>query len=208
MTNEECIKCGKQLKRKRLSGMCNSCVKIGRKMSNETREKMRIKALGNKRSLGIKRSKEVKKRISDGHKGEKSVFWKGDDVGYNALHSWLIRELGPASYCSNDITHKAKRYEWANISREYKRDLNDYKPLCPSCHRKFDFTEEIRNKLRKNNIGNKNASKSIRQILTDGFRDFESIYDAELITGILHTSIANVLAGRSKTAGGYKWIRI
>ena len=31
-----------------------------------------------------------------------------------------------------------KRYHWANISGEYKRDLTDYKRLCVSCHRYFD----------------------------------------------------------------------
>ena len=32
------------------------------------------------------------------------------------------------------------RFEWANISGEYKRDLNDWMNLCVSCHKKYDYT--------------------------------------------------------------------
>lgn len=31
------------------------------------------------------------------------------------------------------------RYEWANISGEYKRELSDYESLCVSCHRIKDL---------------------------------------------------------------------
>jgi len=84
--------------------------------------------------------------------GEKHYKWKGGEVGYHALHSWIIREFGKATKCenkdcvyprknnANSWVRGARRYEWANISGEYKRDMKDFIQLCPSCHRKYDAT--------------------------------------------------------------------
>ena len=63
--------------------------------------------------------------------------WKGDNVGYDALHDWVKRRLGKANICSNNFEHKGP-YEWSNISYEYKRILSDWKSLCRSCHHKKD----------------------------------------------------------------------
>lgn len=65
---------------------------------------------------------------------EKHPNWKGDNVGYNALHSWIQKKLGKPSKCDKCKTIKAKRFEWANISGKYMRDLNDWKRLCAKCH--------------------------------------------------------------------------
>ena len=73
--------------------------------------------------------------------GEKSRRWKGESAGYAAKHMWITKHYGRASKCSLDSSHKAKRYEWANISGEYKRDMSDYIELCPSCHRKMDLKQ-------------------------------------------------------------------
>lgn len=66
--------------------------------------------------------------------GDKNGSWKGEDVGYRAIHYWVVQRLGKAKRCSKDILHKSTRYHWANISHEYKRDLNDWIELCPSCN--------------------------------------------------------------------------
>lgn len=68
--------------------------------------------------------------------GEKARRWKGNDASYAAKHLWIVKHYGKASYCENNPHHKAKRFEWANISGKYRRDREDYRPLCPSCHRK------------------------------------------------------------------------
>ena len=71
--------------------------------------------------------------------GEKSGMWKGNEVGYGALHSWIGRRLGKASSCIlEDLTCKGV-FDWANIDGEYKRDLNDFIPLCRSHHTRFDY---------------------------------------------------------------------
>jgi hypothetical protein len=66
--------------------------------------------------------------------GERNPNWKGDGVSYRNLHRWVVRYLGKASYCSKNKEHIANYYHWANISGEYKRELTDWRPLCPSCN--------------------------------------------------------------------------
>ena len=81
-----------------------------------------------------KLSEESRKRISEGHKGEKAYQWKGDSVGYENLHKWVRKQLGKPIKCVKCNTKEAKRYVWANISGEYKRDLSDWQELCNSCN--------------------------------------------------------------------------
>src|SRR2546423_10956461 len=66
--------------------------------------------------------------------GENSKSWKGDKVGYTALHAWIRRQLGTPNVCEHCGTTDAKRYEWANISGQYKRNLFDWIRLCKRCH--------------------------------------------------------------------------
>ena len=67
--------------------------------------------------------------------------WKGSDVGYSALHAWLVREFGRPRLCERCGTTTAKRFEWANKSRSYQRDRSDWERLCTSCHRKDGYTK-------------------------------------------------------------------
>ena len=68
--------------------------------------------------------------------GKKNPRWKGDDVGYSGLHAWVLRILGKPIRCEN--CPSKKNLQWANISKKYKRDINDWKQLCVVCHRRFD----------------------------------------------------------------------
>src|SRR3990167_5589544 len=70
--------------------------------------------------------------------GRNNLNWKGNDVGYGALHHWVYRKLGHPKKCEDCETTIAKRYEWANISKKYKRDISDWKRFCSKCHRAFD----------------------------------------------------------------------
>ncbi len=68
---------------------------------------------------------------------EESRLWKGNEVGYNALHCWVKKHLGKAIECI--WCHKTTgRIDWANISHEYKRELNDWMMLCHKCHINYD----------------------------------------------------------------------
>jgi hypothetical protein len=102
--------------------------------SEEAKRKMREKLKGRiPWNKGIKYEKIT---------GEKHFLWKGNNVGYFALHSWISRNKGKPSKCER-CGKKKKKYEWANISGEYKRDLNDYESLCVACHRIKDLKGHI-----------------------------------------------------------------
>ena len=89
--------------------------------------------------------------FKDGHKGlegEKNPEWKGDDAGYRALHSWAYRRLVRPKNCVKcekpnktlDTKTGPRQYlQLANVSGEYKRSLDDWMFLCPSCHTTYDL---------------------------------------------------------------------
>ena len=79
----------------------------------------------------------VSRRLNGGNVSENHYRWKGDSVGYYALHNWIRKQKGKARKCEE--CGKEGRCHWANISGEYKRDINDFKSLCASCHRQYDY---------------------------------------------------------------------
>lgn len=87
----------------------------------------------------ISRSKqEYCRKHSPFNKGEYHYEWKGGEAGYDALHDWITKEQGRArdkecAYCGS-----TSNVVWANVSREYKRELDDWIPLCTVCHFKYD----------------------------------------------------------------------
>lgn len=73
--------------------------------------------------------------------------WAGDEVGYSALHQWLRRRYGDPCMCEVCGTcDPGRKYEWANISYEYRRDRSDFKRMCISCHRKYDKRSGTKNR--------------------------------------------------------------
>ncbi len=76
--------------------------------------------------------------------GDKNWNWKGDKVGYHAIHNWIKRTLGTPETCegcgkSGVTSGQRNRIHWANKSGKYKRDRNDWMNLCMSCHMLYDF---------------------------------------------------------------------
>lgn len=70
--------------------------------------------------------------------GKKHPQWKGDNVGYRAIHHWIEKYFGKASKCEKCKILNLSRYHWANISGKYKRNITDWLQLCPSCHKLLD----------------------------------------------------------------------
>lgn len=68
--------------------------------------------------------------------GLKPGNYKGERASYSAHHHWVKYHLGKASECEN--CGKGERFEWANISGEYLRELSDWVSLCVRCHRLID----------------------------------------------------------------------
>jgi len=95
-------------------------------------------------SKGDKHKKLSKSKVSQslfGKIGSNSRRWKGQKASYEAKHMWIIKYYGNANKCQqkNCNYKNPKRYEWHNLSGEYKRGISDYIQLCPSCHRKIDM---------------------------------------------------------------------
>lgn len=70
--------------------------------------------------------------------GENHPNWVGDKVNYTTLHVWVKRWRGAPSLCENCGSTTATKYEWANLSGEYLRDLDDWARLCRHCHMLID----------------------------------------------------------------------
>ena len=69
--------------------------------------------------------------------GENNASWKGDKAGKQAFHRRLYALHGKPKKCSKCGTVKAKIFDYANLTGKYE-DLNDYAPMCRSCHAKYD----------------------------------------------------------------------
>lgn len=82
------------------------------------------------------------------NRAEANGHWKGDGVGYFALHAWMRRHLAKPESCTD--CGEIKRLELANISQEYKRDLRDWEWLCRRCH----MIKDGRLKRFRDNAGN------------------------------------------------------
>lgn len=65
-------------------------------------------------------------------KGSRHPQWKGDNVGIDALHTYVRKRLPKPEKCQ--CCNDAPPYDLANISNEYKRDLDDWEWLCRKCH--------------------------------------------------------------------------
>ena len=125
---------------------------------------------------------------------------------YFQAHAWIIYHYGKASKCENEncTYENPKRYEWALIKgKKPEKSRDNYMQLCPSCHRKYDFTEEQREKMSKAKKGK--PAKNKRVVVLEGLREFPSITQAAHEMGISITSISNNLSGLSKTTKVGKW---
>jgi len=167
-----CIVCGKPFTKKQLlyqvkkycSQKCHNKGQTGIKMSETTKQKLRLKAIErlkdktknpmygkhhtqatkdliSKANTGKKRTKKQIKQMSirllaREMKGINHPLWKGDNVGYTQLHAWIRTYYPKPKLC--EICKKKPPYDLANISGEYKRDINDFRWLCRKCHMKSD----------------------------------------------------------------------
>jgi len=105
--------------------------KIGKKQSSEHVENRRLASIGHK---------AWNKGVPEGE----GNAWKGDNVGYSGLHAWVRKHKGKPQecvYCGKESW--ISKLEWANIDHKYKRDLDDFIPLCTECHRNYDYKNNL-----------------------------------------------------------------
>ncbi len=98
---------------------------------------------------GSNHSKEaiqkIKSKLTGRFIGKKHHLWTENNPSYATIHIWIKTHYGKALKCEKCKCKDAKRYEWANISGKYKRDIKDYIQLCVSCHRLMDRGDHCRN---------------------------------------------------------------
>lgn len=68
--------------------------------------------------------------------GAANPNWRGDNVGYEALHEWVRNHKDIPSNCEG--CGLQKQLDLANISQEYLRDIKDWEWLCRKCHMSKD----------------------------------------------------------------------
>lgn len=131
---------------------------------------------------------------------------------YSLMHGCIRRTHGKATYCSNkDCKHiQAVKFTWALIrGRIYSKDVNDYIPLCYSCHKKYDDTPKIRHNLSKGHLGvnSHGHDRAVYKKSLKGkiIKEYPTLSEAARKNKILVTSINNCLKNRSETAGKFKW---
>lgn len=119
---------------------------LGKHHSEEAKQKNRLA------HLGKKASKETRHKMSESRRGEKNPFygkgdcfagdkssnWKGDDVGYGALHTWIRKQKPGQTHCQR--CGKVKPLHLANIqNHKYTRNPDDYEYMCVKCHADYDL---------------------------------------------------------------------
>jgi len=68
--------------------------------------------------------------------GEDNPAWRGDAVSYGGLHRWINRHRPKSGTCEKCGTEGYT--ENANLSGEYRRDLEDWMEMCKPCHQEYD----------------------------------------------------------------------
>ena len=97
--------------------------------------------------VGVYNHKNNPSLFKKGHKSaltglseEKQPGWKGDKVGYVALHQWVQKWKGKANHCEVcGLDNPLKKYHCSNVDHKYRRVLDDYISMCCSCHAKYDY---------------------------------------------------------------------
>jgi len=96
---------------------------------------------------------QIKKSLSK--IGCKNPQWKGDKVGYKALHEWVRNHYSKPLLC--DCCKSRMPYDLANVSDKYNsetynRDLVNWIWLCRSCHMKKDSRAKKISKIGKKQL--------------------------------------------------------
>jgi len=135
-------------------------------------------------------------------KESKFLIVEGKRIHYDVLHRDLRKKYGNATNCNFCNTEKAKRYEWALLKdRSYSMDINDYIPLCPSCHRKYDITKETRLKMSKSRKGlylNGNNASARKVINNESGEIFDTVKQAAEFVSLKRTTLIMMLNGSNK----------
>lgn len=112
----------------------NAAAQRGRKLSDETKAKISASKRG--KPLTPETRAKMSALRKGTRTGEANPVWKGERVGYRAIHTWVGEHKPRTGSCTT--CGQSGKTDWANIDHEYHRDLDDYIELCVKCHRAYD----------------------------------------------------------------------
>lgn len=152
----DCGICGLQIPKYNKDGTLRKYVSghtwKGKKLSEEHRKNLGEARTGEKNHFyGMKHSKESKKKIGISAKyrnqGENNPAYKGDEVGYTQLHTWIKKQFPKPEFCM--LCKKEEPKELACITGIYNRELKNWAWFCFRCHKEWDNIRE-RRKIKMN----------------------------------------------------------
>jgi len=132
------------------------------------------------------------------------------------IHEWLRKKYGRANKCIF-CSVEGKRYEWALLKgKRYEKNIENYIMLCPSCHRKYDYTAEMRIqrswaalKVNEQRLLLPEVKKMKEVHKFDKNDNLIEIFETPSLAAksieVSISSICNCLNGRTKTCKGFKW---
>ena len=129
-------------------------VNVGRIVSEETKEKLSETSKRIPKRFGWHHTDQTRKKIADGHRGEKNHKWNDANPSYGAVHVWLQQfkhEKKKCWHCGGN-----RFLEWAlRRGESHSHSREKYLILCSSCHKKYDFTPEWKSRISKSLKGRK-----------------------------------------------------
>lgn len=75
-------------------------------------------------------------KLSELKKDDGNPMWRGDSAKKEAIHIWVKNRKPKPELCEK--CHLRPPNDLANISGEYRRDVEDYQWLCRKCHMDSD----------------------------------------------------------------------
>ncbi len=111
------------------------------------------------KELGINfnsvKSKAQRLGLRTGHRnnsrdmrGSNGPGWKGNNASYAAYHYRVGKNRGTPNKCEIcGCDDKDIYYDWANLTGNFE-DINDYKRMCRSCHKKYDDNKRVRTRFK------------------------------------------------------------
>lgn len=130
------------------------------------------------------------------------------ESSYSAIHMHIRYHNKKSGICV--LCGKTAKTEWAKKTEsEYTRNIDDYLELCIPCHKRYDFTEQTRENMRKGHTGIKHPSKNqpVRATKDGVSTDYPSVKEAGAALGITPQTISDVLSKHRNSAHGYKFER-
>lgn len=131
---------------------------------------------------------------------------------YQALHYWVRKQKGKAIKCEQCGSIKSVQH--ANLSGEYKKDLEDFMQLCRRCHSEYDWKKirgrrfgdyspvELPRKGKKDHRGDKNPHAILNRInvyIILRLHQEDGVSQKELATtfGVNQSSISRIVNRQS-----------